>query len=82
MICLRSIAWAIAALTFLLSSSRCEVFRGFELMMKSVWSTPGVLRMLKLLLSVLMAVPGTASIASISCDNIRSPKASTFGFSP
>ena len=62
-------------------------------MMKSVWSTPGTERTLKPLRSVLIAVAGTSSIASISCalsaDTIASsfpkilrPNASICGFVP
>ena len=94
MICLRSIAWSNASLTFGLRSSRCSVFFGLELMMKSVWSRPGTSETSKpASFSVLIAVAGTTLIASISWDfsaeiiassfeNIRRPNSSICGFVP
>src|SRR5581483_12114428 len=59
-ICARSIAWSKAVFTRGSSSSRCFGFFGFELTMKSVWSTPGTSEIVKPLdLSVLIAVAGT-----------------------
>ena len=90
----RSIAWSNASFTFRSRSSRWVFFWGFELMMKSVWSRPGTSETSKpASRSVLIAVAGTASIASrlwafsavtmaSSFEYCCSPNSSIFGFVP
>ena len=92
--CCRSIARSNACRTFGFCSSGWLFLFGLELMMKSVWSTPGTLETTKSAFSsVLTDVGGSSSIESISpalsadtsassFENMRSPNVDTFAFGP